>query len=104
MLHIELKAAARKDLADAHSYYASRTPPLAEAFLDQFECALVMLVERPALGSTRFAHLTADGGLRVWRIDQFPFQLIYRVVGSTFQVLRVLHERRRVGKKTFKVS
>ena len=100
MLRVNVRSAAKADLAETLAYYASTSPSLADAFLDQFDSALTLLRENPRIGSRRFAHFYPHIDLRTWSLDRFPFRIFYILKGDTLHVLRVDHERRNVTVKT----
>ena len=63
---------AEAELGDAAVYYAthaSRT--IAEAFLAEYERVRDLLIENQQRGPH------AEGGLRVYHVDRFPYTLIY---------------------------
>jgi plasmid stabilization system protein ParE len=63
---------AEAELADAAVYYAEHANfALAEAFLAEFERVRDLLVENPQRGPH------AEGGLRVYHFDRFPYSVIY---------------------------
>ena len=78
------------------AYYAALSPQAARDFNREFQEALRQLTETPHIGSRRYAHLSRDGNTRVWRLDCFPFLTFYRVDDDTIDVVRLLHERRRI--------
>lgn len=99
MLRLKIHKAAKNDLAEILSYYSTFSHALPDAFLKQFRSAVILLRDRPELGSTRFAHLFPDIELRTWSLDRFPFRLFYMVKGNTLHLLRLDHERRDVKAK-----
>jgi len=64
---------------------------------------LALLAESPHIGSRRYAHFTRDG-LRCWRLDRFPFLLFYHVHGDVLDVVRIVHQRRRVIRTLLRVK
>jgi toxin ParE1/3/4 len=90
--------AAHDDVALVQDWYDDIQAGLSEAFNNELEQALRLLLEQPGIGSRRYAHLSKDGLLRFWALDRFPFLVFYRVMQSgqepALEVLRVIHERR----------
>ena len=83
---------AREDLPEAAEFYRERAGnALALALLEDFERAIALLLEHPALGPI-WRH-----GRRRWLLARFPYSLIYTVVGDEIRVLAVAHRSRRPG-------
>jgi len=86
---------AEQDLDEIAASLAQRSSRTALRFLDAVQAAFDRLAAFPDLGAlyeTTNPHLS---GLRVWPIPGFLNYLIfYRVLGSTVQVVRVLHGAR----------
>ncbi len=83
---------AREDLREAAEFYRERAGnALALALLEDFERAIALLLEHPALGSI-WRH-----GRRRWLLTRFPYSLIYTVAGGEIRILAVAHHSRRPG-------
>ena len=64
MLKLNIRPTAAVDLAETLAWYGGVSSTLADAFLEQLDIGLVLLVERPNIGSRRFSHLfKPNGGL-----------------------------------------
>ncbi|MBI3713347.1 MAG: type II toxin-antitoxin system RelE/ParE family toxin [Burkholderiales bacterium] len=67
MLRVVIRPRAVIDLEQVIDYYHQfATADIAERFIAEFRAARDLLVERPNIGSRRFAHLLKGGALRVW--------------------------------------
>ncbi len=84
---------AEAELGDAAVYYAEHaSAAIALAFLAEYERVRDLLVENQQRG----AH--ADGGMRLYHFDRFPYTLIYEEdpdLGP--QIYAVAHQRREPG-------
>lgn len=83
---------AESDLRDAAEYYREQAGvAIAQAFFDDFEHSINLLLEYPLLGA-------------LWRHDKrrlvmrhFPYSIIYAIAAQEIQVLAVAHQRRYPG-------
>ena len=85
--HPEAVAEARA----AREWYAERSPLAAAVFMDEIERATEMIMEAPNRWP-RYLH-----GTRRYLLRRFPFSVIYRVAGTSVQVIAVMHGKRRPG-------
>ena len=84
---------AETELGDAAVYYAAQASlAIAAAFLAEYERVRDLLIENQRLGPH------ADGGLRVFHFDRFPYTLVY-AEGQTQgpQIYAVAHQSREPG-------
>jgi plasmid stabilization system protein ParE len=79
------------EVRGAAHWYRERNPDAAEAFLTEFERALLRIVEAPE----RWPVVEADR--RRFVLRRFPFCIVYRVQSGRVEVLAVVHGRRRPG-------
>lgn len=93
MTRVRIRPAADRDL-DAALDFLLRDGARAAArqLLDEFEAALGRIAGRPAIGSSRYAHLLP--GLRFWKLRRHGYLVFYVVKPGQIDVLRVLHARR----------
>jgi len=85
-------ADARVDLLAAADFYDSQRPGLGAEFASEFESALARLRESPQ----RWPEI--EPGIRRYRVDRFPYAIIYRMLPSdTLEIIAVFHLRRRPG-------
>jgi plasmid stabilization system protein ParE len=82
---------ATAELEEALDWYAVRSPDAERAFAAAIDPSLASLIAAPQ----RFAEVTP--GFRAVRVEKFPYQLIYRVLGETVVVVAVAHLKRRPG-------
>lgn len=86
---------AEQELDEIANYLALRSSRIALRFLDAVQSALDRLANFPDLGSLYETTNPQLQGVRVWPIPGFLSYLIFcRVVGTTVQVIRVLHGAR----------
>ena len=84
---------AEAELGDAAVYYANHASgAIAEAFLAEYERVRDLIIQNQQRGPH------AEGGLRVYHFDRFPYTLIY-AEDATFgpQILAVAHQSREPG-------
>ena len=82
--------AAKAELADTVAYYASHaSPKIAQAFLDEFERIIALLIKTPKIGTLGVA------GLRIHPLHRFPYSVVYRDTKDQLIVYAVANQRRR---------
>lgn len=80
---------ARRDLRAAVAYYKEQGgPEVVRALLAEYEHALALLANNPALGTE------VDQARRNWPLKRFPFSIISRVTATEMRVLAMWHQRR----------
>ena len=90
---LEWAPKARRDLLDIWHYFAdTASPDVADKLLRNIERASVRLSDHPMSGRPREEIST---GLRSLLVH--PYVIVYRVMDSTVDISRVLHERRDVA-------
>jgi len=83
---------ARVDLLAAADFYEMQRPRLGIEFAEEFARALGYVVEAPG----RWPEMEA--GIRRFRLNRFPYALIYRIKDSeTVEIIAVFDLRRRPG-------
>ncbi|WP_157263755.1 type II toxin-antitoxin system RelE/ParE family toxin [Azohydromonas aeria] len=84
---------AEAELGDASVYYARHASrAIAEAFLQEYERVLGLLIENQQLGQH------GNFGLQVFHFDRFPYTLIYEEDTERGpQIYAVAHQRRKPG-------
>jgi len=75
----------------AFDWYHERSPQAAYAFLYELDHAITRIREAPEAWPL-YGNLC-----RRYIFPRFPFQIIYRIVDNTIQVVAVAHGRRRPG-------
>lgn len=92
MIRISIHDAAEAELAEAASFYESRTAGLGHAFLDEFEKSLARLSADPEA----FPKIGQD--VRRLIVRRFPYSVFFAVESEDFiRVLAVAHQKRRPG-------
>ncbi len=90
-LSVVFHPAAVEEAQAARQWYATRSQSAANSFLAELDRG----IEAVALAPERwplFVH-----GTRRYLFQRFPFQLVYRVVNDSVQVVALAHGRRRPG-------
>jgi len=82
---------ATAELEEALAWYAVRSSDAERAFAAAIDQSLASLLAVPH----RFAEVMP--GFRAVRVEKFPYQLIYRVIGDVTVVVAVSHLKRRPG-------
>ena len=84
--------AARQELLQAAQWYLGEGgTTLAGSFERAVQRALLTLALMPRIGSPSHA------GTRTWPIKDFPYTLVYRVLGDALTVIAVAHQSREPG-------
>ena len=79
---------AEQELLEAATHYHDQHPGLGAGFLEAFEEAIAFLRRHP-----RGAPII-DGELRRLVMPRFPYNIIYRIAGTTIRILAVSHHKR----------
>jgi plasmid stabilization system protein ParE len=86
---VEIAPAALDEVAEAADWYESRQVGLGRTLVDAFEHGVQQIADHPLawhpLGHT----------LRRYRLDRFPYGIIYHVLGETVRVVAFAHHSRR---------
>jgi plasmid stabilization system protein ParE len=90
-LKIRFKSDATVELESALNWYAARSPDAEHAFAAAIDEALRQIIKTP----NRFAAMPK--GYRAYRLDRFPYQVVYRVEGGALEIVAVAHAKRRPG-------
>lgn len=101
VLPAHVRSKATDDVEHAVGYYtfeadAEEEVEVATRFIDGLERAVRQLELHPEVGSLRFAFELDLPGLRSFRVDAFPYVIMYLVRGQHLDVLRVLPASRDV--------
>lgn len=88
---VALHPEALLELQEQALYYESQVPGLGERFVSQIESAVRLAASMPTIGSP-YGH----GTRRVFPQD-FPFSVVYRVMGSGLVVLAIAPFKRKPG-------
>lgn len=88
-MHVRKSSRAEDDLIDIWLYVAARNPQAADRLLDRFEARWRLLATQPRSGAPRD---DLGSGLRTVSVGEYLS--IYRLEGSSIEIVRVLHGRR----------
>jgi plasmid stabilization system protein ParE len=84
--------AAADELRETAAFYSERGDhELGLSFISEFERALDLLSANPELGAVW------RGSTRRFPLRRFPYSLVYQVKAQEFQVIALVHQRRRPG-------
>jgi toxin ParE1/3/4 len=86
---------AERDLDEASAHYLREGGErLAFKFVDAIDRAYDHVWRHPATGSSHYAIELRMPGLRFWRVNRFPYLVLYAESSERIDVWRVLHCRR----------
>ena len=93
--HVQKMPQAAADLVEIAACIAEDNPEAAERLLHTAEAALGMIASMPSVGRAYRVQSPAAQGMRVWRVEGFErYLILYRVVQSRVEIVRVLHGSR----------
>ena len=90
-MEVRFHPEAAEEVETARQWYAERSPPAAEAFLDELDLAVERVREAPHRWP-RYGK-----GARRYILPRFPFSMIYRMKAELLEVVAVAHHRRKPG-------
>ena len=88
---VRLLAAASLELDDALAWYGSQSPVLERRFLEEIGKGRARIAEYPN------AWHPLGEGVRQFRLERFPYGLIYVITASEIVVMAVAHLHREPG-------
>ena len=88
---IEIHPEAAQEARAARAWYAERSPNAARAFDEELDDAIRLIRENPQ----RWPEYIR--GTRRFRLDHFPFLVVYRQLPDRVRVMAVAHAHRRTG-------
>ena len=77
------------ELNEAADFYDLENPGLGSTLIDEFERAVATIREHPEAGPAIL------GKVRRWRMQRFPYALVYSVREHELRILAVAHQKRR---------
>jgi plasmid stabilization system protein ParE len=92
-MNVRIRDEAEAELEAAFDYYQSRRAGLGLLFLDEFRRGLDQIAEAP----NRWAQHPASTQVRKYRLNRFPYELVYRVLADHCMIVAVAHQHRRPG-------
>ncbi|MDH4165627.1 MAG: type II toxin-antitoxin system RelE/ParE family toxin [Gammaproteobacteria bacterium] len=87
----EFHPEAEQELYEAASRYESEVSELGFRFADEVERVILLLLDRPELGSR------LDDELRHFVLRRFPFSVVYAVASDVVYIVAVAHGSREPG-------
>ena len=87
----KVEPAARLELEEAAQWYEASRPGLAAEFLDEFDRGVQMILDAPN------AWHPLEGGIRRYRLDRFPYGIIYKMRDDEILIIAVAHLHRHPG-------
>jgi plasmid stabilization system protein ParE len=87
----EFHLEAEVEFADAVDFYDAENEGLGAGFTDEVEQATQFVRTHPEAGRP------VRGMIRRWRVQRFPYYIIYREESERVYILAVAHQRRRPG-------
>lgn len=83
---------AEDDLDRACDHYLSAAgTDVAVNFLHDFESAIELISNFPAMGSPKYGYEPSLAGIRFWPMKKFPFLIFYLETEQQIDVWRVMH-------------
>ena len=90
-LKVALHKAAIAEARAAHEWYAVRDVAAAVAFMEELDRIVARIGEYPEGGAPYLEET------RRYLMRRFPFSVVYRKKGRTYQVVAVAHAKRKPG-------
>lgn len=87
-MKVRLLRPAYEELNEAANWYLAKSPDLERRFLDEIGKARVRIREHPR------AWQTIEPGIRRYRLESFPYGLIYVIASDAILVLAIAHLHR----------
>jgi toxin ParE2 len=85
----KLLPVAEQELQDSAGFYDQESPLLTDRFLDAFLAVMERLGRYPESG-TRIS-----GHLRIARLNEFPYNVVYRIESRSIIVVAMAHQSRK---------
>lgn len=92
-LAVVLSPQAAQDAKNAKAYYATISPPLALAFIDELSIALRFVQEHPNGGAL------VKGSIPQFPVERFPYLIVYVVHRDVLRIIRGFHTRQNPRRK-----
>ena len=90
---VEFRVAAESEVIEALTWYEARSCRAA----DRFDAELRSTIRRIAQGPRDGAFYDRDLGVRVMKLQHFPYLVLYRMKAGVIEILAVAHARRKPG-------
>lgn len=79
---------ASEEALEAYFWYEEQRAGLGESFRENLDHKMIFLKQNPLSSSFIFENIRSS------KIERFPFNIIYRIVGSQIQVIAIFHHSR----------
>jgi len=90
---VRIREEAEKELEQAFDHYEQQREGLGQEFLDEYVRGTHKLVEAPLRWPTDPVH----SQVRRFRLDRFPYVLMYRVEETQCMIIAIAHSKRKPG-------
>lgn len=90
-MEVSFHPAARRELLKHGKWYNERSPAAAAGFEQVIDHAISRIVEAPE------RYPVTRRGRRRFVILEYPFDVIYRILDGTVQIMAIAHHKRRRG-------
>lgn len=87
-MSFQIEPAAQQELEEAAEWYGAIRPALAAEFLAEFDRSVQMIVQAPN------AWHPVGNGLRRYRLNRFPYGIIYHPGAAEILIIAVAHLHR----------
>jgi plasmid stabilization system protein ParE len=88
---VEFHLEAAREAHAARLWYMDRSREVADRFMDALDRATLSIAQNPERGAP------GPRGTRRFRLQRYPYLLVYRLRGELVQIVAVAHVRRRPG-------
>jgi plasmid stabilization system protein ParE len=92
---VRLRRVAKRDLAEAISWYRERNEEVADRFAAEVQRTIQHLEQFPSTGG--FVPGVADPDVRGFPVHNFPYHVIFVRLADRISVLAIAHNRRQPG-------
>ncbi|HVT90699.1 MAG TPA: type II toxin-antitoxin system RelE/ParE family toxin [Tepidisphaeraceae bacterium] len=86
---VRYKRNAAEEMLASVRYYEDQLTGLGGEFLNELNAAFQTIIEAPQRWPT------IDGEVRQYRLDRFPFRVVYRINQAVIEIVAVAHLHRR---------
>jgi plasmid stabilization system protein ParE len=91
-VNVSIASAAEAELAEAADFYLREAgATVSRVFLAEFERAVALIADQPAIGAPWRA------SIRRLPLRRFPYSVLYEVRGAEIRLIAVAHQRRKPG-------
>jgi plasmid stabilization system protein ParE len=88
---LRIRSEAQEEISSAFEWYLQRSPRAADAFLNEVETSLELIVSHPQL----YPAYTKNTRRRV--LERFPYAVIFQEKDDVILVVAVAHSKRKAG-------